>query len=93
MRVLADNILVEQDPPSNQKGLLFVPKGKEEYPNIGTVKAIGPDVQEPDIVVGARVIFKRKPDSALAPEARPGEDFYGILVLPEENILAIVEGK
>lgn len=93
MRVLKDNVLVEQDPPSNKKGLLFMPDTKEEYPNMGTIRAIGPDVKEPDIAVGARVVFKRKPDSALEPEARPGEQHYGMLVLPEDYILAVIEGE
>ncbi len=92
MRVLNDNVLVEQDPPSNQRGLLFVPDSKEEYPNMGTVRGVGPDVQELAITAGTRVIFKRKPDSALVPEGRPGEQFYGLLVLPEDNILAVIEG-
>lgn len=91
MKVLNKNVLVQQDPPTNQIGSLFTPQGKEEYPPFGTVLAIGSEVV--DVVVGDRVVFKRKPSSALNPEARPSDEYYGMLLLPEDHILAIVDGN
>lgn len=91
MRVLGDKLLVEQDPPTNMIGRFFVPQGKEEYPSLGTVRAVGPRVREPDLVVGARVLFKRKPSSAINPDAsKPGDEHWGMLILPEEYIIGIV---
>ncbi len=72
------------------RGILYVPQGKEDYPNFGTVLAVGGEVEE--ILVGDRVIFKRKPASAISPEARAKDEYYGLLVLPEDHILAIVRG-
>jgi co-chaperonin GroES (HSP10) len=69
--------------------MLFVPQGKEEYPNEGMVLGVGDKVV--DVKVGDRVLFQRKPSSAVSPEARYGDEFYGLLVLPEDHILAIME--
>jgi co-chaperonin GroES (HSP10) len=89
MRVTRKNVLVQQDPPKETIGSLFVPQGKEEYPNFGTVLAVGSLVE--DVTVGARILFQRKPGSAISPEARAKDEYYGLLVLPEEHILAVVE--
>ncbi len=88
MRVLGKNVLVQQDPPENKKGSLYVPQGKEDYPNYGTVMGIGGEVT--CVAVGDRVVFQRKPGSAISPEARANEEFYGLLVLPDEHILAVI---
>ncbi len=91
MKATGTKVLVRQDEPKNMKGSLYVPQGKEEYPNTGTVLDVGPKVKE-DIRVGDRVFFLRVPESALAGGwGKPGDDYYGILALPEENIVAIVE--
>jgi co-chaperonin GroES (HSP10) len=89
MKVLNKNVLVKQDPPSEMRGALFVPQGKEEYPNLGTVLDTGGLVET--VKAGDRVVFQRRPGSAIDPEARSSDEYYGILVLPEEYILAIVE--
>lgn len=84
-------MLVKQDDPTSMRGGLHVPQGKEEYPPIGTVLDIGGLVK--DVKKGDRVVFKRKPDSALEAYARAGDEYYGILVLPEENILGVIDGE
>ena len=89
MKVLKKNVLIRQDPPSEMRGALYVPQGKEEYPNFGTVLDVGGEVE--DVKVGDRVIFQRKPGSAIYPEARKGDEYYGILVLPDEHILAVFD--
>lgn len=91
MRVLGDKLLVEQDPPKNMIGSLYMIQGNEEFPSIGTVRFVGPDVKEKDLVVGTRILFKRKASSAVNPDAsKPGDEHWGILVLPEDYILGIV---
>ncbi len=90
MRALGDTIIIAQDPPEKRAGLIHLPQGAERFGNLGTVLAVGPKVG-PGISVGARIIFKRKPSSAISPEAREGDEHYGILVLPEDFILALVE--
>lgn len=92
IRPIKNRVLVRQDPPQDKIGIFYVPQGSENYPNYGTVEAVGPGVTE-NIKVGDRILFKRKPDSALNPDTREGKsEFDGLLVLPEEYILAIVEG-
>ena len=73
------------------RGALYVPQGKEDYPNIGTVLAVGKEVD--CVVVGDRVVFQRKPASAIDPEARSKDEYYGLLVLPDDHILAVLEGN
>lgn len=91
IRPIKNRVLVRQEPPQDKIGTLYVPQGLEHYPNFATVVAIGPEVQS-ELKVGDRVLFKRKPDSALNPDTREGKsEFDDLLVLPEENILAIVE--
>lgn len=89
MKVIKKNVLVLQDMPNEMKGGLYLPAGKEEFSNIGTVLAIGNEVT--DVKEGDRVVFKRKPDSAIEAYARPRDPYYGHLILPEDHILAIVE--
>ena len=89
MRVTGYKVLVKQDASEDKVGMLFVPQGSEKYPNFGTVLAVGPLVTS--VKVGERVVIERKPASAISPEAQKGDEFFGLLVLPEENIIGIVE--
>ena len=91
MKVLGKKVLVRQDAAVSRRGAILLPQGKEEYPNFGTILAVGGEVT--DIAVGDRVLFKRKPESALAPDSRQGDDMHGLLVLPEDNILAVITGE
>ena len=88
MRVTGKRVMVRQDASENKVGALYVPQGSERYPNFGTVVSVGAEVAE--IKAGDRVLFQRKPSTAVAPDARPGDEYYGILVLPEDHILAVV---
>lgn len=89
MRVTKNNVLVLQDKPERMSGHIHLIQGKEEFPPTGTIQAVGPEVTE--VAVGAHVVFQRKPASAIWPEAREGEEGWGLLVLPEDHILAVFE--
>lgn len=91
MRATGSKVIVRQDDPKKKIGALFVPQGKEEYPNIGVVVSVGPKVQE-NVRVGDRVLFKRSPESALAGGwGREGDEFHGLIALPEDCIMAVLE--
>ena len=75
VRPINDQVLVRQDPPKDKIGSFYVPQGKEEYPPLATVLAIGPGavndhgVRIPlDVKDGDRVLFKRRPGTALVPD-------------------------
>ena len=102
VRPIKDHVLIRQVEKVNKVGklgLIYAPDGSEEWPSIGVVEAVGPGhVVEggaqipPDVSVGDRVIFRRKPASALHPDVREFDsDLEGMLMLPESYILAIVE--
>lgn len=91
MKVTGDKVLIQQDPPKITRGSLYVPDGLEEYPNFGTVLAVGSKVLASEIKEGVRVLFKRKPSTAIFVDSRPGDPYHGMIVLPEDHILAIVE--
>ena len=93
IRPIRDNILVKQDKPKEKLASgLFVPQNaREAYEDFGTVIAHGPGkllengtVLEPSVKIGDRVLFKRRPASAL-----DGED--GLLMLKDEDILAVID--
>jgi chaperonin GroES len=92
IRPLRDQILVKQDPPKEKIGTLFVPQGKEEFENFGTVIAVGPgtigqtgEIIPNSVKPGDRVLFKRRPASVL------GEDFKDQVMLRDEDMLAVLE--
>jgi co-chaperonin GroES (HSP10) len=67
---------------------------------MGTVLKVGPGKVGPggnrlpmDVKVGDRVMFKRKPGSALVPDRRETDDrgWKDLLVLTEDDILLILE--
>lgn len=88
MKMLGKNVLVRQDPPEARIGSLYVPQGKEEFSNFGTVLGVGLLVT--DVKKGDRVLFRRKPGSAISPEARTSDEYYGLLVLPDDHMMAVV---
>ncbi len=93
MKATGNKVLVQQDEPETMKGSIHLPDGQEEFPNRGVVLSVGSKVKE-NIQVGDRVIFERKPESALAGGwGRPGDRFYGVLALPEDAIIAVMEGN
>ena len=101
VRPINDQVLVRQDPPKDKIGSFYVPQGKEEYPPLATVLAIGPGavndhgVRIPlDVKVGDRVLFKRRPGTALVPDWREGDSLElgkNTLMLRESDIIGVVE--
>lgn len=105
-RPIRDQILVRQDPAKyfSDSGIAF-PAGCEEYPDIGTIVAVGPGLAEadgrrtwmdPDLVPGARVIFKRRAATALIWDRRlidfsPPEFKDLVMLLPDDIHLVIVD--
>ena len=98
-----NRILVKQDAAIDRlgkEGLLYAVQGAEDYPSYGTVLKIGNLVDrrgntvEADVSPGDRVMFKRRPMSALIPDAREGgrEEWKDMLVLHYwDDILCVVE--
>lgn len=93
MKVLGDRILIKQDDPKQlvgKEGIIYAPdSAKKEYPNMGTVLAVGSRVEL--VKVGDRVVYERKPESSLDPDCYPGNEHYGLLVLPEGHIMAVID--
>lgn len=91
IRPLKNKIIVQQDPPKEKVGSLFLPQNSRElYDDYGTVVAVGGDVKE-DIKIGDRVLFQRQPGSALNPDKRDGaSEWDNLLVLDENNIVAVI---
>lgn len=102
IRPIRDQVVVRQDPPQEKLANgLYVPQtaSRELQEDIGTVVAIGPGAlaggaRLPMVVaVGDRVMFRRRPGSALVPDAREGgrEDWKDLVILDEEDIFAVIE--
>ncbi len=94
VRPIQDRVSVRRVPPVSQSTLLHVPQGSEHWPEIGVVLAVGPRVDDPEIVPGIRVLFKSRPSSALLPDNRePGQhaEWERVTRLRQEDILGIVE--
>ncbi len=93
-----NRVIVRQDPPKDKIGSFFVPQGKEDWGNLGTVVAVGPGLPgpdgvpvPPDVQVGDRVMFVRTPSTALAPDSREGaSEWDGLLSLREDAIIGVV---
>lgn len=93
---IKNRVLVQQDPAEPRVGkerVLFAPPGREAWPAIGTVVARGPGVEDLEIQPGVRVLFERKPSSAMNPDTREGDphEERDLVMLPVTHILAIVE--
>jgi co-chaperonin GroES (HSP10) len=70
---IKDQVLVRRDQAKTQSdGGIWYPDGSSEWPVVGTVLAMGPLVQEPGLEPGARVAFKSRAGTALAPDVREG---------------------
>ena len=100
IRPIQDRVIVKQDPPKAMSaGGLHLPDRVEVRENFGRVVAVGPGLTGPlgqrmslAVKVGDRVLFTRRPGSAINPDVREGRtEFDDLLVLREEDIIAIVE--
>lgn len=87
-RVLGSKVLVEQDLPVAASSIIHGVAGSETFLPFATILGVGPEVKA--LSAGQRVVFKRTPGTAISPEARKGDEHYGILVLPEDAILAVI---
>lgn len=97
-RPLGDRVLVRQDPRADQVGLIHLPQGSEQYPPTGVVLAVGRNVggeHGAEFRVGDRVLFKRRPGSALNPDGREPDlpaAWDDLVMLREDDVLGVVEG-
>jgi co-chaperonin GroES (HSP10) len=85
VRPIRDQVVIRRDPAETlYKTLIHRPQGSEEWPERGTVLAIGPLVTEPGIAPGARVLFQARPGTALVParlEPDQRKDWERVVVL------------
>lgn len=84
LRPLKGIVLVRQNPPKEKVGGIYLPQNSRDlYEDIGIVEAVGLEVET--VKVGDKVLFKRQPNSAL-----PEEEWENLLMLKEENIMAVI---
>lgn len=94
IRPIRDQVVVRQDPPRDRlESGLFVPQtaNRALWDDLGVVLGVGPGVY--DVRPGDRVMFQRRPDSALIPNETLGGKvaWTNVLMLREENIIAVVD--
>lgn len=92
VRPIRDQVLLRRVAPTLMSGGIHLVE--EEWPNIGTVLAVGPGVKAPELVAGVRVMFHSRPARALIPDTRePNQrkEWVRVVMLAEEDIMAIVE--
>ena len=93
-RPLGDRVLVRQEAPQEKIGSLYIPDVADKvYPPIGEILRLGPKVGPDCPPVGSRVLFKRRPSSALVQDDRvpdQNEDWKDMVMLREEDILGEV---
>lgn len=91
---VGDRVLIRRDPPVEMyKGSIVMLDNNDSWPWTGVVLAIGPKVDDPDVVPGARVLFQPKGSSALIPDTRESgrPEWERVVRVPLENVLGIVE--
>lgn len=92
-RPIGTRVLVRQDPPKELSTLIVAPDSAgKDYPPTGTVVAVG--AQNEDVRPGDRVLFKRRPSSALIQDDRipdQHDPWRGLIMLYAEDILAVME--
>jgi chaperonin GroES len=100
---IKDRVIIRQDPKKERLASgLYLPDtaSRELQEDFGTVLAVGPGAVGPggqripmEVAVGDRVLFKRRPSSALIPDEREGgpAEWKDVLVLREEDIIAVID--
>lgn len=96
LRPIHDQILVQQDRPKEKLASgLYVPDTAERalQEDLATVVLVGPKVLE--VNAGDRVLFKRRPCTALIPDEREGgpEEWKDLLMLRETDIIGVVTNE
>lgn len=88
---------MRQDPPLDKVGSLHLPdSANKNYPDLATVLAVGPKVTDQCPGAGARVLFTRRPGSALIQDDRvpdQNSEWLNLLMLREEDIMAEISGE
>lgn len=83
---------MRQDPPLDMINGLHLPdSAKKNYPNLATIVAVGSKVSDECPRELARVLFARRPGSALIQDDRipdQNSEWANLLMLREEDILA-----
>lgn len=97
IRPLRGHLLVQQDKPKEKVGAIFVPQGSEEWPPLATVVRLGQPALDKSgneisfaVVVGDRVLFKRRAATALSPDVRESAEWQDLIVLVEDDIVGVV---
>lgn len=100
-RPIKDQVIVRQDGKNEHVGrakILYAPQGSESWSHMGTVIAVGPGAIENgrrvpmELKVGDRVLFARKPKSALTMDATDCQvpEWKDLLVFRERTDLLLV---
>lgn len=94
IRPIRDQVLVRQDPKQERLSSgLYVPDvaSRVLQEDVGTVEAVGPKCTS--VAPGDRVMFRRRPDSALIPDAREGgpAEWINLIMLRDEDLIAVIE--
>lgn len=85
---------MRQDPPREISQWIVAPNDMKDWPPTGTVVAVGS--LNKDVVVGDRVLFRRRPASALVQDDRnpdQQEHWKGLVRLHADDILGLVEDE
>lgn len=103
IRPIGGDIIVEQDEQKETTTSgLYMPQGvRERWSDVGTVRAVGPGVYVNGVRIplevkeGDRVVFKRRPSSALNGDGLEGgrEEWKNLLRLQEEDIIGVIEDE
>lgn len=88
VRVLRGRVLITTVPPATKIGLIHVPEvAQKTNAAEGVVGTIGSDVT--DVAVGDRVLFE--PMAMTEVSSMKRADGSRVVVIPQENILAVIE--
>lgn len=95
VRPVGDKVLLRRDAKKEtyKASQIVMLDGYDSWPWTAVVLEVGPQVKDPEIVSGARVLFQPKGSSALTPDNREGgkPEWDRVVQVPEENILGVVE--
>lgn len=86
LKPLADRIVAKSlEAEAKTKSGIYIPDTAKEKPQMGEVVAVGKDVKE--VKVGNKILYTKYGPN----EVKVGAD--DLLVMKEEDVLAVVEGK
>lgn len=91
---VGDRVLIRRDPMVEMyKGSIVMLDGNDSWSWTGVILAIGPKVDDPDVIPGVRVLFQPKGSSALIPDTRENgpSNWERVVRVPLENVLGVIE--